>query len=78
MYNIFLIVLYADLFLKYKCGNMSDSLSLLNWQAKEGWVSEAIGGLNLFPNKHDNPISTCVHFQQYFKTSVHISLFDTP
>ena len=50
MYNIFLIVLYADLFLKYKCGNMSDSLSLLNWQAKEGWVSEAIGGLNLFPN----------------------------
>ena len=45
---VYIITLYADLFLKYKCGNMSNSLTLLNWRAKGGWVSGAIGGPQIY------------------------------
>ena len=51
------------MFLKYKCGKMSYSLSLFDWQAKEGWVSGAIGDpFNLFPNSQKvKSARTCFH-----------------
>ena len=56
------------MFLKYKCGNMSNSLSLLNWQAKEGWVFGAIGGpFNLFPNSQKvKSARTCFHISSIY------------
>ena len=42
------IYVFVDLFLKYKCGNMSNSLTLLLWRAMGGWVSWAIGGPQIY------------------------------